>query len=153
MDGKIIKDTRVIDKFIKIKTIYDKNNLINHFHLNKENIKNQLEENIPINVLNLNIIESQTEKQINESLDISFSELEIHKYIYIKITYNFKYDINKECHNTFTKYIQGIFNNNTLAFIQFEKDKINAKNDEKLKRQINHLKNKSKIEKKKNKKK
>ena len=151
MDGKIIKDTRVIDKFIKIKTIYDKNNLINHFHLNKENIKNQLEENIPINVLNLNIIESQTEKQMIEAIDICFSECETHKYIYIKITYNFKYDVNKECHNIFTKYIQGIFNNNTLEFIQLQKDKINAKDDEKLKRHINHLKKKSKMEKKKKK--
>ena len=44
MDEKIIKDSRVIDKIIKIKTIYNINHLINHFHLSKKNIKNLLEE-------------------------------------------------------------------------------------------------------------
>mgnify|MGYP001340026295 CR=1 FL=1 len=153
MDEKIIKDSRVIDKIIKIKTIYNINHLINHFHLSKKNIKNLLEENIPINVLNLNIIESQTEKQINEAIDICFSEFNTHKYIYIKIKYNFKYHINYECNNVSLKYIKEVFNNNTLKFIQLQKDKINANNDEKLKRQINHLKNKSKMGKKKKKKK
>ena len=82
----------MIDKIIKIKTIYNINHLINHFHLSKKNIKNLLEENIPINVLNLNIIESQTEKQINEAIDIwslgcIFAEMIIKKPIFLSIQF------------------------------------------------------------------
>ena len=82
MDNKIIKSSRKIDLFIKIKTIYDKNLIIDYFHLNKENIQIMIGENIPVIISDINITESQTEKHIKEAINICYSELDMHKYIY-----------------------------------------------------------------------
>ena len=154
MDNKIIKETNNINLFIKIKTGYLKNTALDYFNSNKENIKDDIEQDIPIIISDINISETSSEKNMKEAIDISYSNLDIHKYIYVKINYNFKYDIIKECHNIFIKYLREIFDKYTLLFIQNEKDKLNRQKYENLQKQNKHIKTiNSNLKKKKKKKK
>jgi hypothetical protein len=140
MDNKIIKESNNINLFIKIKTVYSKNLVLDYFNSNKDNIKDDVGQGIPIIISDINISETSSEKKIKEAIDISYSNLDIHKYIYIKISYNFKYDIIKECHNIFIKYLREIFDKYTLSFIQNEKDKLNRQKYEILESQNKHIK-------------
>lgn len=140
MDNKIIKESNNINLFIKIKTVYSKNLVLDYFNSNKDNIKEDVGQGIPIIISDINISETSSEKKIKEAIDISYSNLDIHKYIYIKISYNFKYDIIKECHNIFIKYLREIFDKYTLSFIQNEKDKLNRQKYEILESQNKHIK-------------
>jgi len=140
MDNKIIKESNNINLFIKIKTVYSKNLVLEYFNSNKDNIKDDVGQGIPIIISDINISETSSEKKIKEAIDISYSNLDIHKYIYIKISYNFKYDIIKECHNIFIKYLREIFDKYTLSFIQNEKDKLNRQKYEILESQNKHIK-------------
>ena len=140
MDNKIIKESNNINLFIKIKTVYSKNLVLDYFNSNKDNIKEDVGQGIPIIISDINVSETSSEKKIKEAIDISYSNLDIHKYIYIKISYNFKYDIIKECHNIFIKYLREIFDKYTLSFIQNEKDKLNRQKYEILESQNKHIK-------------
>jgi hypothetical protein len=140
MDNKIIKESNNINLFIKIKTVYSKNLVLDYFNSNKDNIKEDVGQGIPIIISDINVSETSSEKNIKEAIDISYSNLDIHKYIYIKISYNFKYDIIKECHNIFIKYLREIFDKYTLSFIQNEKDKLNRQKYEILESQNKHIK-------------
>ena len=140
MDNKIIKESNNINLFIKIKTVYSKNLVLDYFNSNKDNIKEDVGQGIPIIISDINVSETSSEKNIKEAIDISYSNLDIHKYIYIKFTYNFKYDIIKECHNIFIKYLREIFDKYTLSFIQNEKDKLNRQKYEILESQNKHIK-------------
>ena len=140
MDNKIIKESNNINLFIKIKTVYSKNLVLDYFNSNKDNIKDDVGQGIPIIISDINVSETSSEKNIKEAIDISYSNLDIHKYIYIKISYNFKYDIIKECHNIFIKYLREIFDKYTLSFIQNEKDKLNRQKYEILESQNKHIK-------------
>ena len=140
MDNKIIKESNNINLFIKIKTVYSKNLVLEYFNSNKDNIKDDVGQGIPIIISDINVSETSSEKKIKEAIDISYSNLDIHKYIYIKISYNFKYDIIKECHNIFIKYLREIFDKYTLSFIQNEKDKLNRQKYEILESQNKHIK-------------
>ena len=113
---------------------------MDYFNSNKDNIKEDVGQGIPIIISDINVSETSSEKNIKEAIDISYSNLDIHKYIYIKISYNFKYDIIKECHNIFIKYLREIFDKYTLSFIQNEKDKLNRQKYEILESQNKHIK-------------
>ena len=58
MDNKIIKETNNINLFIKIKTGYLKNTVLDYFNSNKENIKDDIEQDIPIIISDINIRKS-----------------------------------------------------------------------------------------------
>jgi hypothetical protein len=122
MDEKIIKSSREIYIYFKIKTKYERNKTIDYFKSQKELINEECSDNIPLIIKDINITESETEKHIQEALDISYSELDIHKYIYIKFTYGFEFDINKEYHNLLIKYLQEIIDKHTLKYIIGEKE-------------------------------
>ena len=117
MDEKIIKSSREIYIYFKIKTKYERNKTIDYFKSQKELIKEECSDNIPLIIKDINITESETEKHIQEAKNISYSELDIHKYIYIKFTYGFEFDINKGYHTLLMKYLREIIDKHTLKYI------------------------------------
>ena len=139
MDEKIIKSSREIYIYFKIKTKYERNKTINYFKSQKELIKEECSDNIPLIIKDINITESETEKHIQEAKNISYSELDIHKYIYIKFTYGFEFDINKEYHNLLTKYLQEIIDKHTLKYIIGEKENEHITQTKQLKITNDHI--------------
>tara|TARA_B100001094_G_scaffold325982_1_gene381305 strand:+ start:709 stop:1188 length:480 start_codon:yes stop_codon:yes gene_type:complete len=123
MDVKIIKSSRDIDMYFKIRTKYEQDKMITYFKSQGTLIKEECSCNIPLIIKDINIKATQTEKHIHEAFDISYSELDIHKYIYIKLTYGYEYDVNKEYNRLLIKYLQNIIDKYTVKYINAEKEK------------------------------
>ena len=123
MDEKEIKSSREIYVYFKIRTKYERDKIITYFKSQEALIKGECSYNIPLIIKDIKIKETPTEKQVHEALDISYSELDIHKYIYIKLTYGYKFNVNKEYNSLLIKYLQKIIDKYTVKYITEEKEK------------------------------
>ena len=100
MNESIINSGRDIDLRIKIRTEC-KEDTIKYLRDHIEIITTEIQNNTPINIV-IQISESETEKHTSEAEEIIYSDLEIHKWIFIKLSYKYEFDVNKSYNGLMT---------------------------------------------------
>jgi len=106
MNESIINSGRDIDLRIKIRTEC-KEDTIKYLRDHIEIITTEIQNNTPINIV-IQISESETEKHTSEAEEIIYSDLEIHKWIFIKLSYKYEFDVNKSYNGLMIHYLREV---------------------------------------------